>query len=220
VKSDSTDSPWPRIGDPEIARLYSALTTLGGTIGDATHRRGQFRLGFKQTALYYISLFIDDPPAWMPTGERTPQTKIGYLRFQTEELRDIAYSLLSGRLATWWWAATGDDFDVTSGLLSSFPVDAAKIKPAWPGLKELAKQLRKEQPKHPIVTRYAGKEMGNYDMLRCRHLTDQADRLVLRTLGLEDLWPALILADDRLNKQTGERPGTERVWPYPWEPGE
>jgi len=213
-------APWQRTGDPDIARLYSALTSLGGTLADATHRRGQMKLGFKQTALYYMSVFIDDPPAWMPSGKRTPQTKIGFLKFQTEDLRDIAFCLLSGRLATWWWGATGDDFDVTAGLLGSFPVAPAKVERAWPGLRELAKQLRNEQPKHPIVTRYAGKEMGNYDMLRCRHITDQADLLVLDTLGLGELWPSVLLADDRLNKQTGERPGTEREWPFPWNSGE
>lgn len=216
----SKDAPWQRTGDPDIARLYSALTSLRGSLADATHRRGDIKLGFKQTALYYISIFVDDPPAWMPNGRRTPQTMIGYLRFPTEDARDVAFSLLSGRLATWWWGAVGDDFHVTAGLLGSFPVAPAKVEKAWPALRKLAKQLRKEQPKHPIVTRYAGKEMGNYDMLRCRHITDQADRLVLDTLGLGELWPALLLADDHLLKVTGERPGTEREWPFPWKAGE
>ncbi len=115
---------------------------------------------------------------------------------------------------------TGDDFHVTAGLLGSFPVAPAKVEPVWPALRKLATQLREEQPKHPIVTRYAGKEMGNYDMLRCRHITDQADRLVLYALGLIDLWPAVLLADDHLLKVTGERPGTERTWPFSWNPGE
>jgi hypothetical protein len=70
------------------------------------------------------------------------------------------------------------------------------------------------------VTRYAGKEMGNYDMLRCRHITDESDQLILDALGLADYWPAVLLADDRLLKVTGERPGTEREWPFPWKPGD
>lgn len=175
-------SPWQRTGDPDIALLYSSLTSLGGTLADATQRRSDIKLGFKKTALYYISIFIDDPPAWLPNGRRTPQTKIGYLSFPNEELRDIAFCLLSGRLATWWWGATGDDFDVTAGLLGSFPIAPAKVEKAWPTLLKLAKQLRQAQPLNPIVTRYNGKEMGNYDMLRCRPITDQADRLVLETL--------------------------------------
>jgi type I restriction-modification system DNA methylase subunit len=220
ITPPSNTAPWQRTGDPDIARLFSALTSLGGSLADGIQRRSEIKLGFKQTALYYMSIFVDDPPAWMPNGTRTAQTMIGYLNFRSEDLRDIAFCLLSGRLATWWWGATGDDFHVTSGLLSSFPIAPAKIESAWPVLRKLAKQLRKEQPKHPIVTRYAGKEMGNYDMLRCRHVTDQADRLVLDTLGLGDLWRAVLLADDHLLKVTGERPGTEREWPFPWKPGE
>ena len=54
---------------------------------------------------------------------------------------------------------------------------------------------------------------------RCRHITDQADQLVLKTLGLEDHWSSVLLADARLAKATGERPGTEREWPFPWVPG-
>jgi hypothetical protein len=115
--------------------------------------------------------------------------------------------------------ATGDDFHVTQGLLTSLPIGLERIRSVWPRLRELAASLRAEQPKHPIVTLYAGKEMGNYDMTRCRHITDEADQLVLTTLGLgRRYWDAILLADARLAKATGERPGTERSWPYPWKP--
>jgi hypothetical protein len=189
----------------------------GGQLGEALTRVGP-SLGFKQTALYYLSVFIDEPPAWSPSGERVAQTKIGYMSFADERERDVAFALLAGRLAVWWWGATGDDFDVTRGLLTSFPISLKEVQPAWAELANLAEVLREEQPKHPIVTLYAGKEMGNYDMSRCRHITDQADTLVLKTLGLENLWPAVLLADARLVKATGERPGTEREWPFPWTP--
>ncbi len=145
---------------------------------------------------------------------------IGNLQFETEVIRDVAFCLLSGRLATWWWGATGDDFHVTTGMLGTFPISPASIESIWPTLGKLAKRLRKEQPLNPIVTRYAGKEMGNYDMLRCRHVTDESDQIVLEALGLGELWPAVLLADDHLLKITGERPGTEREWPFPWKPGE
>jgi hypothetical protein len=61
--------------------------------------------------------------------------------------------------------------------------------------------------------------MGNYDMLRCREITDRADEIVLKTIGLEHLWPSVLLADARLAKATGERRGTERAWPFPWRAG-
>ena len=85
----------------------------------------------------------------------------------------------------------------------------------WPALVELAKQLRAEQQKHPLVTLYAGKEMGNYDMSRCRHITDRADQLVLATLGFAETWSQVMIADHMVSKATGERPGTRREWPFP-----
>ncbi len=207
--------PWPRTGHTEIGALYRGLTTDDRRLREAVRRSGP-ALGFKQTALYYLSVFIDEPPAWTPDGTRAPQTKVGWLHFANEQTRDIAFVLLAGRLAVWWWGATGDDFDVTGGLLKSFPVAPDQVQAAWPQLQRLAKRLRAEQPKHPIVTKYAGKEMGNYDMSRCREITDEADRVVLGALGLSPLWSAVLLADARLAKATGERPGTERQWPFPW----
>ncbi len=211
-------SPWPRLGSPGLVELYSALVGSSGTLANDTRRHGS-ALGFKQTALYYLSVFVDEPPAWLPNGERTPQTMVGWLRFESDQERDVAAVLLAGRLSVWWWAVTGDDFHVTAGLLKSFPIPLESLSPSWPDLIELAAELRAEQPKHPIVTLYARKEMGNYDMLRCRHVTDRADELVLETLGLGEYWPEILAADARLLRMTGERPGTEREWPFPWEPG-
>jgi hypothetical protein len=207
--------PWARTGSPALAELYTRLTGQGKAIGLAVRRSGP-SLGFKQTALYYLSVFIDEPPAWTMKGKRTAQTKVGWLRFRDARERDLAFVLLAGRLAVWWWASTGDDFDVTSGLLQGFPVSIQDMEPVAKELLGLAKALRAEQPKQPIVTHYAGKEMGNYDMSRCRHITDESDQLVLSVLGLSAWWPDVQLADARLAKVTGERPGTRREWPFPW----
>jgi hypothetical protein len=57
--------------------------------------------------------------------------------------------------------------------------------------------------------------MGNYDMSRCREVTDRIDVLVLKQLNLSQYWPAILLADASMAKVTGERPGTLRTWPYP-----
>jgi hypothetical protein len=216
--ADSDSAPWPRLGSAKLVELYSSLKGSPGILGLDTRKHGA-SLGFKQTALYYLSVFVDEPPAWLPNGDRTAQTKVGWLQFESESERGLAAVLLAGRLATWWWAVTGDDFDVTAQLLKSFPVSVGALKPVKRELGQLAAELRAEQPKHPIVTLYAHKEMGNYDMLRCRHITDRADLLVLETLGLEKYWPEILAADARFLRMTGERPGTEREWPFPWTPG-
>ena len=79
------------------------------------------------------------------------------------------------------------------------------------------KKLEKEQKKNPLVTKYSGKWMGNYDMSRCRVVTDEIDKLILEEFGLLESWPALLYVDQTLAKVTGERPGTLRKWPFPLE---
>ncbi len=209
--------PWQRVGSTRLGELFDQLMALPGKLAEDTRRHGP-SIGFKQTALYYMSVFVDEPPAWMPSGDLTPQTKVGRLNFQDERSRDLAYILLSGRVGMWWWSAIGDDFDVTGGLLMAFPIRIQSVESAHDELLELAAELRAEQQKHPLVTRYARKVMGNYDMLRCRHITDRADQLVLRALGLDDYWPDVLASNLHLVRQTGERPGTRREWPFPWAP--
>ena len=207
------ESPWPRPGSG-LQTLFEELVGSGLSVANSVRKTGP-ELGFKQTALYYLSIFIDEPPAWTPDGARTEQTEVGWLRFENETHRNVAWMLLSGRLGVWWWAATGDDFHVTASLLTSFPIAPDQVEDVWPSLVELAKELRAEQQKHPLVTMYAGKEMGNYDMSRCRHITDRADKLVLATLGFAETWSQVMVADHMLGKATGERPGTRREWPFP-----
>ena len=214
VGEQSIELPWPRTGTTALAGLYGELGKSKKNLGSSTVRTGE-SLGFKQTALYYMSIFVDDPPSWSMDGKRTPQTKIGKISFRTEEERDIAFVMLAGRLGVWWWGTTGDDFDVTTGLLESFPISISQIESSHSELLKLSRRLRKEQLRHPLVTKYAGKEMGNYDMSRCRHITDESDQLILQALGLDEYWSDILLADAGLAKVTGERPGTRRSWPYP-----
>ncbi len=214
VEEQSIRLPWPRTGTSALAELYEELTRSKNNLGQSTVRNGE-SLGFKQTALYYMSVFVDDPPSWTMAGERIPQTKIGKISFRTEQERDVAFIMLAGRLGVWWWGATGDDFDVTTGLLESFPISISQLKSNQAELLKLSRQLRKEQLKHPLVTKYAGKEMGNYDMSKCRHITDMSDMIILESLGLSQYWPEVLLADAGLAKVTGERPGTRRSWPFP-----
>ena len=214
ILPDPGQNAWPRLGSHRLSDLYERLMDSGQSVGISTQRSGH-ELGFKKIALYYLSIYIDEPPSWTLRGRRVPQTAIGALRFSTANERDLAFSMLSGRLCAWWWSATGDDFNVTSSLFERFPIGIDQVASIEPKLLKIARKLRVEQPKHPLVTKYAGKEMGNYDMSRCRHITDQADRLILEHLGLGEYWPDILLADAWLAKATGERPGTRRKWPFP-----
>jgi hypothetical protein len=210
----SARMPWPRTGTTALAELYKSLCESSENLGYSTVRIGD-SIGFKQTALYYLSVFVDEPPSWTMKGKRIPQSQIGNLSFRSEAERDIAFIMLAGRLGVWWWGATGDDFHVTNGSLEAFPISIGQLGEIHSELLRCSRKLRKEQLKHPLVTKYAGNEMGNYDMSRCRHITDVSDRMILEFLGLGQYWPDVLLADAGLAKVTGERPGTRRSWPFP-----
>ncbi len=214
VEGVNFEQPWPRLASLEIVELYKALLSKNMRLKHA-YRKSKDIVGFKNIALYYISSFLDEPPTWSLEGEVISQTKISELTFDGEENKLIAFGVTAGRLAGWWWGALGDDFDVTGGLLYSIPVDPKKIVKNRKRIIVLVRKLEKEQKKNPLVTKYKGKWMGNYDMSRCRNITDEIDRLILDEFGLLDYWPDLLYADQTLAKVTGERPGTLRKWPFP-----
>ena len=119
-----------------------------------------------------------------------------------------------GKIALLWWAATGDDFDVTGAGLGSTPFDANQLPQAVQDrLCELADEASATLKKNLIYTKYAGKWMGNYDVKRAREITDIADLIMLREAGLEHLWEDIELASAEFMKMTGERPGTVREVP-------
>lgn len=216
VEGIKVDEPWPRLASIEIVEFHKALILKKMRLKQA-HRRSTNIVGFKNIALYYISSFLEAPPTWSLDGEILSHTEISELTFDTEEDKLIAFGITAGRIAGWWWGALGDDFHVTGGLLYSIPIDPKKIVKNRKKIISLVRKLEKDQKKNPLVTKYKGKLMGNYDMSRCRNVTDEIDQLILDEFGLQNYWPALLYVDQTLAKVTGERPGTLRKWPFPLE---
>jgi hypothetical protein len=205
---------WPRPGSQHMAQMLQRLLTRGGAIGKHTVRSGH-EVGFKKIALYYLSVYVNEPPAWDMQGNRVPHTATGSLAFSTVTNRDLAFVVLAGRLGFWWWSTVGDDFNVTAQMFESFPVSIDELQPIKTDLVRIAQQLKREQLLHPLVTKKAGKWNGNFDMSRCRHITDKSDRMILAQLGLSDYWTHLLLSDSELVKSTDEISDSRREWPFP-----
>lgn len=206
--------PWPRIASDKLASLFDLLNRKNMALKHS-YRKSTDVVGFKNIALYYISSFLEEPPTWSLEGEVLRQTKVSELSFDGEENKLIAFGVTAGRIAVWWWGTYGDDFDVTSGLLYSIPIDPKKISKNREKILELVRQLEIEQKRNPLVTKYKGKWMGNYDMSRCRRMTDEIDKLILDEFDLLKFWPDLLFVDQSLNKTTGESTSSIREWPFP-----
>lgn len=203
---------WPRVGSDRIGDLLRQLTRETRVLAPGS--RGSHFLRFRSIALYYISTFLQDPPAYSLDGQPIRQTGVGKLAYVTEKEAVAALAISLSKTALLWWAATSDDFHVTVSGLGSTPVPAAlESGPLLDSLAALGATLAESMHDHIIYTKYAGKWMGNYDIKRVRHLTDEVDRLLLREFRAEEYWPDLELAYAWFLKATGERPGTLREMP-------
>ena len=217
ISSYLSKHSWPRMGNSRIESLFSELVSRGHRLGGDARRRGRKKIRFKNTALYYISAFIEDPPSYDEFGSPIAHTKVGQLYFENNDMQEIALGIALGKIALVWWASTGDDFDVTASGLASTPVGSESLTArARSDIVDLSRQIREALGHNVIYTRYAGKWMGNYDVKNVRHLTDTADRIVLESLGLAEYWDDLELEYLRFLKMTGERPGTTRDLPVFW----
>ena len=205
--------PWPRVASLPLGVLFEKLNGKNMKLKHSSWRTGH-SLGYKNIALYYLVSFLTEPPSWTLEGEKIAQNGTSELHFESEESQQLAFLVTSGRLAVWWWSVFGDDFHLTSGLLYDIPIDPKKIVKNRKRLLVLAKKLEKEQFKNPLVTKYNKNWMGNYDMSRCRNITDESDKLILEEFGLLDHWPDLLFGDQSLNKTTGESTSSIRKWPF------
>ena len=145
----------------------------------------------------------EEPP---PTRGGASTQRYGFLTFTDARIRDLAIIMLAGRWGYLWWMIFSDEFDVTRGTLSAFPGDMERLAeilspspgftPASPDIElvrslvALSSTLRKEMPKHLAWKWNAGIQVGRYNMLGCRHITDEADLLLARIWGIEHAYEA------------------------------
>ena len=97
--------------------------------------------------------------------------------------------LTNGKLILVWWAAIGDDFDVTKVNFASAPFGPGQLTEHQRECAlALLPRLKAAMTQNLVFKLNAGKKIGNYNLAKCRHVTDQADRVWLEALGMSDLW--------------------------------
>ena len=96
---------------------------------------------------------------------------------------------LNGKLAFVWWIAIGDDFHLTLSNFVSAPIGPGQLSSHQRNqLISLMPDLKGAMNDNVVFKLNAGKNIGNYNLARCRRVTDKSDRVWLEALGLGDLW--------------------------------
>jgi hypothetical protein len=113
----------------------------------------------------------------------------------------LAFLLLNGKLMLAFWAIVGDDFDVTRWMFADFPIDLAAIPHSTAArLLAIVEGLEAAMDVNLSFKQNAGKRVGNYNLARCRAVTDRSDQIFVAHLGLEDAWPEIELLYDQIVK--------------------
>ena len=200
--------------DDTLAVAFSKLISRNDILLSILSHHGIYKLGFKTTAQYILGVFVSEPPtADLITGNlaTTASERTKWLTFGSSEYRDLTLLSLAGRWGYLWWMCYGDEFDVTRSTLVAFPGDierlaarAAQPSNRTPGdmelvmLLELSRRLQDEMPHHLAWKANAGVNVGRYNMMKLRHITDRADWLLARAWGIEDAFEAAGNLRDRM----------------------
>jgi len=125
------------------------------------------------------------PPSVSPTGEPVHLTGFSQLIFKDKETAWSYLGVLNSQVAFWFWLLYGDSFHVTGSLLKSLPIDITLLSgDGRRQLESLGRQIDEEMAQHVFYAKMQGRVTANYNLLECRHITDQIDELLVNELDL------------------------------------
>ena len=204
---------WPAV-DSAIYLSLKRLVATNAVLRDTLVTTTRHLVGLKNTATYQLGIYCEEPPTVDPITRvpvSTKSTRTVWVSFANPAERDMALIALAGRWGYLWWLTYSDEFHVTRSTLAAFPGDIERLaaRAAQPGnrtpgdmelviLLELSRRLQDEMPNHLAWMRKAGVDVGRYNMVKLRHITDRADWLLARAWGIEDAFEAAGNLRDRM----------------------
>ncbi len=193
---------WPFIDDQATASAFSSMVDRYQPLLSVLRKENctAARLGYAPTSYNTLNIFVTPPPIITASGCETTSSSNKWLAFATDADRDLGFLAFAGRWGYLWWLTYGDDFDVTKGVLTTFPAGVTELENsrAFPELLMLSAELQKELPKHLRWKLNAGKRIGRYDLRGCRNITDEADLVLAKVWDVEFAYEAAGNLRDRM----------------------
>jgi len=183
-----------RIPKLNTARLIAAfekhLPHASARVGTlVANHPTKWKLHFKKTAYNWLNFCIKLPPCFDEAGKPVPHTKFGDVFFREEHVRDLAFLLLNGKLEFAFWIAVGDDFDLTKWMWADLPLGPHLLpEDKQKELLPIAPELAAAMQEAVSFKLNAGRRVGNYNLARCRHVTDRSDAIFAEHFGFADVW--------------------------------
>ena len=193
---EAFDGLIPKIGSERLVKGFEQLLTTGNYRfqNELVRTHGAHQLHFKKTAYNWLTFCVKRPPAYDSSNRLIQQPEYGVVYFQGSDNRDLSLLLLNGKLCLAWWIAIGDDFHLTKRAFASAPFGPKQLsRHQRQQLVPLMSKLGSAMSDNLVFKLNAGKNIGNYNLAKCRHITDMADKILLEALELPDLWDEIEL---------------------------
>jgi hypothetical protein len=146
-------------------------------------------LNFKKSAYNWLNYCKILPPCYDGNGARIEHTKFGQIYFNEAEDLDVSMLIANGKIMLIYWFAIGDDFDVTRWNFTEFPLSMSQFSSAQKAaLRSLVVNLEAAMVENVQYKMNAGKKVGNYNLARCRIVTDKSDKIIADVMGLGEYW--------------------------------
>lgn len=175
-----------------LANCFSSLIT-------------DYPLYFKRSAYNWLCFCRKLPPCYDALGRNIEHTKFGVVYFTSDVARDLAFLFLNGKVMFLHWCGVGDDFDLTRWMFADFHVEFCHLAPELQRrLLAFVPELEKQMNENVSFKLNAGKRVGNYNLAKCRSVTDRSDQAFIEALGLQHQWEDIELMYTQMIKTSFE----------------
>jgi len=180
----------PKLNTASLISAFEDASCRGNTLEHAlSNRPTQHTLYFKKTAYNWLNFCRELPPCYDENGRPIAHTQYDKIAIPSSDVRDALLLILNSKLQFAFWIAVGDDFHVAHWMYGDLPVDITSLMQAESyRLETFANELDATMRNAVSFKLNAGKRVGNYNLARCRHVTDKSDSILARLFGFEDVW--------------------------------
>ena len=191
----------PKMGNQQLLSFFeSAKERFKPLDAQITAQANRNQLHFKKSAYNWVSFGYSPAPSYASNGKILPTTESGLTSFDSPESVKLAHTLLNGKIAFIWWVIVGDDFHVTKANFETIPFINEMTEDDKELLSDLSERLDSLMIENTVFKLNAGKRIGNFNLARCRELTDQSDAIWAKHLGLSHCLNELELAYSQIVK--------------------
>jgi hypothetical protein len=175
----------PKLSSERLIRAFEAARQGPTTVSHIlSSSRTRFPIHYKKTAYNWIAFSDEAPPCFDRAGRAIPQAQSAEIYVADDATRRASMCLLNGKIALLWWVAVGDDFHVTASMFGSMPIPAIDDE-LRSRLGDLPDRLIRTMQSNVTFKLNAGKRVGNFSLMRCRHITDLSDRVLADAMGFD-----------------------------------